>query len=227
MKKQIKKEREKEKLKIKKNKRTNKKKLKKFKEKKKEDKRGKKLKKQKNKKKTKKIGLTEKKAGNGRKGMIERSLVLLKPDAVQRQLVGRILQRFEDAGLKIAGMKMVCIDEEHASKHYEGLKGKHYFERCKKFLQEGPVIAMVLEGVKAVEVVRKITGSTYPNEAFPGTIRGDFAHHSEEHADAKGVSVKNLIHASGSIEEAKKEIVLWFKPEEMHSYKTVHEVHVF
>lgn len=162
--------------------------------------------------------------------MIQRTLVLLKPDAIKRGLIGRILQRFEDAGLKIVAMKMQWITKNHAEKHYDDLgkrRGEEVKARMVGFLTSGPVIAMVLEGVDAVEVVRKIVGGTEPKTAPPGTIRGDFAHLSIEYANKKEKAVPNLIHASDNEENAKKEIALWFQEEEIHSYKTIHEEFVF
>ena len=159
--------------------------------------------------------------------MIERTLVLLKPDAVQRSLSGRILTRFEDSGLKIVGMKMVWVTPEMSKKHYAAHVEKPFYPGLEKYITEGPVLAMVLEGLHVVETVRKMVGATEPKAALPGTIRGDFAHHSYEWSDAKGVSIKNLIHASGNLKEAKKEVGAWFSKEELHSYKTVHEKHVF
>jgi nucleoside-diphosphate kinase len=163
--------------------------------------------------------------------MLERTLVLIKPDGVQRHLAGRIIQRFEDAGLKIVGMKFVWASKELALKHYDEDVAKRRGEAVRQFnvnfITEGPVIAMVLEGVNAVEIVRKIVGPTEPKAAAPGTIRGDFAHVSYAYADAKKSVIRNLIHASGDAEFAKKEIDLWFKKDELHSYKTVHDVHLF
>lgn len=162
--------------------------------------------------------------------MVERTLVLLKPDAVQRAVMGRILSRFEDAGLKAVGMKMVWVDRKFALKHYtEELAkraGAHVREMIAEFLTTGPVIAMVLEGVNAIENTRKLVGSTEPRAAAPGTIRGDFSHVSYAYADARKVPVKNLVHASSSKEDAAAEIKLWFAPKELHSYKTVHDVHL-
>ena len=159
--------------------------------------------------------------------MMERSLVLVKPDGVQRGLVGRIVQRFEDVGLKIVGMRMVWVDKEFSKKHYEAHVEKAFYPGLEAMITEGPVLAMVLEGVEAVELVRKIVGTTEPKSSQPGTIRGDFAHHSYKYADDKKIAIKNLIHASGSLEEAKVEVGLWFDKKELHSYKTVHETHVF
>ncbi len=157
--------------------------------------------------------------------MIQRTLVLIKPDGVQRGLMGRIIQRFEDAGLKIVGMKMVWINEDFAKKHYEEHIEKDFYKSLEEFITFGPVLAMVLEGVYAVEVVRKLVGPTEPRAAAPGTIRGDFAHMSYDFSDSKGIGLKNIIHASSSEEDAKREIELWFSEDEIHSYKIVHEIH--
>ena len=158
---------------------------------------------------------------------IERTLVLVKADGVQRALIGRVIQRFEDVGLKIVGMKMKWIDRDFAKKHYASNVGKKFYADLENYIIEGPVIAMVLEGVHSIELVRKMVGSTEPKSALPGTIRGDFAQHSYDFADKKGIAIKNLIHASGNPEEAQYEIKLWFAPNELHTYKTVHEIHVF
>ncbi|MFH1173916.1 MAG: nucleoside-diphosphate kinase [archaeon] len=161
--------------------------------------------------------------------MIQKTLVLLKPDAVERMLMGRIIQRFEDAGLKTIGMKMIWVDQEFGKKHYFDL-GERHGERVLKsmveYLMSGPIVAICLEGINAVEVVRKIVGSTYPNEAPPGTIRGDFGHISKDYANAQNKRVSNLIHASGNSKDAEYEIPLWFTAKELHDYKTVHDLHV-
>lgn len=154
---------------------------------------------------------------------MERTLVLIKPEGVQRHLVGKIIQRFEDAGLKIVGMKQVWINGEFAQKHYSEHVGKSFYQNLEKHITEGPVIAFVLEGPNAVENVRKIVGTTEPKSSPPGTIRGDFAHISFEHADSNGKPIKNVVHASGNPEEAKKEISLWFNDYELHSYKTMQD----
>ena len=163
--------------------------------------------------------------------MIERTLILVKPDGVQRSLVGRILQRFEDAGLKIVGIKMKQATKEFALKHYtEDItkrRGEHVRSALVDYITEGPVIAVVLEGIEAIQVVRKISGDTESKSASPGTIRGDFSHGSYAHADAQKASVKNIIHASANKEDAQYEINLWFTKEELHVYKTVHEQHTF
>ena len=156
---------------------------------------------------------------------IERTLVLIKPDGVQRALMGRIIQRFEDAGLKMVGMKMKWIDRDFAKRHYSAHVGKAMYPGLENFIVSGPVLAMVIEGISAVEMVRKMVGSTEPKSATPGTIRGDFAQHSYQYADAKGIAIKNLIHASGNVSEAKFEVSLWFSDDELHTYKTVHEIH--
>lgn len=161
---------------------------------------------------------------------VERTLVLLKPDAVARGLAGRILQRFEDAGLKVVGTKMVQMDADLARKHYFDLEerfGKSVFDVTANFMQTGPVIALVLEGVEAVANVRRLVGVTFPNQAAPGTIRGDFAHTSKAYTEAKHSVAANLVHASGKPEEAKYEVELWFTPEELFDYQTVAEKYVF
>lgn len=158
---------------------------------------------------------------------LQRTLVLIKPDGIQRALTGRIIQRFEDVGLKMVGVKMRWIDRDFAKKHYSAHVTKPMYKGLEDFIVSGPVLAIVLEGVSAVETVRKIVGSTEPKSAMPGTIRGDFAQHSYSYADSKGTAIKNLIHASGTLEEAKQEVALWFNKDELHTYKTVHEIHVF
>jgi len=159
--------------------------------------------------------------------MIERTLVIVKPDGVERGLVGEILRRFENAGMKIIGMNMVWIDSKFAEQHYKAHKSKPFFRELVEFITEGPVVAFAVEGVHAVDNARRLVGSTSPHEAAPGTIRGDFAHLSMAYASKKGLGGKNLIHASGSKKEADDEIKLWFRKEELHSYTTVHEKHVF
>ena len=189
--------------------------------------------------------------------MIEQTLVLIKPDGVQKSLIGRIISRFEEAGLKIAGLKMVWPDEKIARKHYpldeEWTKsvykksketaeknsepfdfkdhvdlGKFVQEGLVNFIKEGPIIAIVIEGPHAIELVRKIIGPTEPRQALPGTIRGDFASvESYTGANTKGRAVRNLIHASDSLENAKKEIAVWFRKDEVHDYKRPGDEHAF
>ncbi len=159
--------------------------------------------------------------------MIERTLALIKPDGVKRSLAGRLISRFEDSGLKIAGMKMRWADKEFATKHYtEDItrrRGEAVRNKLIEYVASGPVIAIVLEGDNAVENVRRITGDTEPKKAAPGTIRGDFAHVTLEFSDVKKRATPNLIHASGNKQEAEYEINLWFNKDELHSYKTVHD----
>ena len=161
----------------------------------------------------------------------EKTLVLIKPDGITRQLVGKIITRFEDSGLKLVGMKMIWIDEEFARKHYRKdiaeRHGEHVRNGLIKYIKEGPIIAIILEGVDAIAVTRKMVGSTYPNESSPGTIRGDFAHISKHYANSNKINVRNLIHASANEEDSKIEIHVWFNKEEMHSYKTVHDMICF
>ena len=153
---------------------------------------------------------------------IQRTLVLLKPDAVERGLIGEITQRFERVGLKIVGLKMLWPNAETAMKHYtEDLairRGEHVRKLMVEMLVSGPIVAIALEGVEAVELVRKMVGGTEPKSAAPGTIRGDYSHVSFKHADAKQVGVFNLIHASGSAEEAVQEIEVWFDPSDLHEF---------
>ncbi len=162
--------------------------------------------------------------------MIEKTLVLLKSDAVERGLVGKVINRFENAGLKIIGMKMQWIDKEFAKKHYTDditkRRGAHVREWLLEYITEGPVVAIVLEGLHAIEVVRKIVGPTEPRTAPAGTIRGDFAFVSYDFADKKKKAIRNLIHASGDKKDAEHEIEIWFKPKELHAYETVHEKHL-
>lgn len=180
--------------------------------------------------------------------LMERTLVLIKPDGVVRGLIGKIISRFEDIGLKLAGMKMVWVDEKFAKEHYKLDEewAKNVFTKTKttresqgqefpfkdhmeyggmiqkwnmNFLREGPVVAFVLEGPHAIEIVRKIVGSTEPRQAAPGTIRGDFASiESYPLANDKERVLRNLIHASDSVENANREIDLWFEKKELHSY---------
>ena len=159
--------------------------------------------------------------------MIERTLVLLKPDAVQRGLVGEIIQRFEKVGMKLAGIKMVLVDQKFAREHYAEHVQKPFYPGLEALIVMGPTIAIVLEGIEAVHNVRKMVGATEPKGSSPGTIRGDYAHVSYGYADKKGIGIKNLIHASDSPANAEKEIKLWFTDKELYSYKTVHDVHIF
>lgn len=160
---------------------------------------------------------------------VRRTLVLFKPDAVQRGLVGEILSRFEKVGLKIVGTKMISPDRDSFYHHYEDIgqmvtrRGQKTFDVTLEFMQTGPVIAMVFEGVDAVALVRKMVGGTEPKTSAPGTIRGDFSHMSFEYADGAGKSIPNLIHASGDVSDAEKEIDYWFSESELYDYETVSE----
>lgn len=168
--------------------------------------------------------LDQDKEGNrGKEGMIERTLVLIKPHGILRGFAGQIITRFENVGLKIVGMKMAWVTKELSKKHYKAHVNKPFYAGLETMITEGPVIAMALEGVNSVEAVRKLVGSTEPKAAAPGTIRGDLSHISMAYANEKNIAARNLIHASGTLDEAKEEVSLWFTPAELHSYKTVHE----
>jgi len=144
----------------------------------------------------------------------EQTFVMIKPDGVKRALIGRIISRFERAGLTLAGMKMVEVNTELAEKHYEIHREKPFFIPLVSLLTSGPVIAMVFEGAHAISVVRKIVGATEPLEAAPGSIRGDFCHMSYSRSKERLGVIPNLIHASDSAESAETELTLWFKPED-------------
>ena len=155
---------------------------------------------------------------------VERTLLLLKPDAVARGLIGRVLARFEDNLLKVVASKMVWMDADLTRRHYFDLEerfGPAVYNAMAEFMQSGPVVAFVLEGVEAVACTRKLVGSTYPDQAPPGTIRGDFAHMSQAYANARGIAVANLVHASGNVEEAAYEIDVWFTKDEIQQYQSV------
>jgi nucleoside-diphosphate kinase len=184
----------------------------------------------------------------------ERSLVIIKPDGIQRSLIGEIIRRYERTGLKLIALKMVIPTEELATKHYYEVGGDEWIEAVgkkaraaydkrgltspyktnqdngwavlkanAKYLSAGPVIAMVWQGNQAVELVRKITGSTEPLTSDVGTIRGDFTLDSFTVADLDQRSVRNLIHASGNTDEAAKEIPIWFNDDEILRYNQIQE----
>ena len=139
---------------------------------------------------------------------MERTLVLLKPDAVQRGLVGELMSRLELRGLKFVGMKLMQISEELAQRHYADHVGKRFFEGLVQFITSGPVVAMVVEGENAIELVRATMGKTDPKDALPGTIRGDLA-----------VTIgQNLIHGSDGKDSAARELDLFFSPDETLDY---------
>jgi nucleoside-diphosphate kinase len=138
----------------------------------------------------------------------ERTLVLIKPDGVQRLLVGRILGRFEERGLKLAGLKLVHVDRALAEQHYAVHRGKPFFEGLLDFITSGPLVALALDGPNAITVVRSMVGATRPHEAAAGTIRGDLAVETAQ----------NLVHASDGPETATAELALWFAPGELLDY---------
>ena len=160
--------------------------------------------------------------------MIERTFIICKPDAVARGIVGEILTRFERAGLKIIGAKMLKPDRDYYFHHYETI-GKLQTRRGEKamssnldFMLEGPVIAFVLEGIEAIALVRKMVGATEPKAAAPGTIRGDYAHMSYGYADQESIGIPNIIHASGDASDAEQEIAHWFSEDELFDYEPLH-----
>lgn len=160
---------------------------------------------------------------------LEQTLILFKPDALQRGLVGEILTRFERVGLRIVATKMLAPDDAHYYKHYEEIgtlktrAGDKIFDITLQMMSAGPVIAMVFEGVEAVALVRKMVGATEPKSSAPGTIRGDFSHMSYGYADTAEKGIPNLLHASGDPEEAVKEIAHWFTDDELFDYQALHE----
>ena len=140
--------------------------------------------------------------------MTERTLVLIKPDGVQRLLVGRILARFEERGLKVVALKLVRVDRPFAERHYAVHRGKPFFEGLLDFITSGPLVALALDGPNAIAVVRSMVGATRPHEAAPGSIRGDLAVETAQ----------NLVHASDAAETAAAELALWFSPGELLDY---------
>jgi nucleoside-diphosphate kinase len=184
--------------------------------------------------------------------MMERTLVLIKPDGVQRALVGEIISRFERIGFKIIGMKMVYADAQTAGEHYQadeewlvavGKKQKASYAKkgitldkserdigmeirsfLMSFISMSPIIALVIEGHNATAQVRKMCGATSPSDSAPGTIRGDYAFDSYQLADDLARPIQNLIHASENAKEAEREIKIWFKPAEIHAWERVDEV---
>ncbi|MEK7647023.1 MAG: nucleoside-diphosphate kinase [Patescibacteria group bacterium] len=182
----------------------------------------------------------------------EKTLIIIKPDGVQRSLVGEIIGRFERIGLKLVGIKITVPTEEHIEKHYtldpewRRITGEKTIEsyrkkglnppsedplkitevilsNLKRYMIKGPVIAMVWQGAHAVKIVRKLVGGTEPLTSDVGTIRGDFVLDSYQMSDADGRAVRNLIHASGSVEEAEKEIKHWFAEGDLINYKLFQE----
>ena len=182
----------------------------------------------------------------------EKSFVIIKPDGIQRSLVGTIVERFERVGLKIVALKMIIPTKDQVRKHYtvdpewirkvgeksiagyekKGMVpptnnpveiGEKVLENLTKYLSSGPVVAMILQGVHAVGIVRKIVGGTEPLTSDVGTIRGDYVLDSYQISDTDGRPIRNLIHASGNVEEAKAEINLWFKEDEILKYRHIQD----
>jgi nucleoside-diphosphate kinase len=140
---------------------------------------------------------------------VQRTLLLIKPDGVQRQLVGRVLTRFEERGLKLIALKLVHVDRALAEQHYAVHRDKPFFAGLVEFITSGPLVAAALEGPNAIAIVRAMNGATRPHEAAPGSIRGDFAVETAQ----------NLVHASDSEETAASELALWFEPLDLLSYE--------
>ncbi len=157
---------------------------------------------------------------------VEKTFVMIKPDGVQRGVIGELITRFEKVGYKIIAMKMIHVDEDFAGKHYydvEERHGKKIWNDLVNFITSGPVVAMVIEGVNAIANVRKMVGATEPTSALPGTIRADYAHMNYPRADGKGVAIMNLIHASANQKDVDHELHHWFSESEFVDYETVHE----
>lgn len=187
--------------------------------------------------------------------MTERTLVLVKPEGVYRALIGKVIGTFEDSGLKVIGLKMVLPDKEIAGKHYiadeewfkaVGKKMRASYEKRGKTIEEadidigkrvrnmllkhltsGPVVAMVVEGNSAIDVVRKLVGGTEPRSADPSSIRGKFSSDTYERADSQSRPIKNIVHASDGVKTANREIGLWFSSKELVKYKRVDEDLIF
>ncbi|MEI6553485.1 MAG: nucleoside-diphosphate kinase [bacterium] len=182
----------------------------------------------------------------------ERTLVMVKPDGVQRGLTGEVIKRFENVGLKLVALKLIVPTKEMVGKHYttdpdwivktgtkniksfvdKGMEppisdpqkaGEAILDTLVAYITSGPVVAMIWQGANAVKIVRKLTGGTEPLTSDVGTIRGDFVLDSYEMADAQNRSVRNVIHASGTIDEAQSEIAQWFKSNEIVEYEAIHE----
>jgi nucleoside-diphosphate kinase len=147
---------------------------------------------------------------------LEQTFVMLKPSTVARAMVGKVVQRIEEKGLKIVAMKLTQVTKETASQLYKVHKGKPFYDDLADFITSGPVVAMVLEGDEAVKVTRRLIGATNAKEAEPGTVRGDFALSNQ----------KNVVHASDSVENARSEMAIFFEPEEILTYKRADETWV-
>lgn len=148
---------------------------------------------------------------------MERTFVMIKPDGVQRRLVGKIINRIEKSGFKIVAMKFLNVSKELAAKHYEVHKDKPFYDGLIKYITSGPVVAMVVEGENAISRIRNLVGATDPQKAAPGTIRGDFAQNIG----------RNIIHASDGKDTAEKEIKLWFENHEIIEYPIIDEKWIY
>ncbi|MDD5091863.1 MAG: nucleoside-diphosphate kinase [Candidatus Wallbacteria bacterium] len=140
--------------------------------------------------------------------MIEKTLVLVKPDGVNRRLVGEVIRRIENKGLKPVCLRMMHLNEKTAEAHYSVHKGKDFYDRLIKFITASPIVAMVIEGENAIELCRKLAGATSFHDALPGTIRGDYA----------CTTAENVVHTSDSLESAEREISIFFRPEQILKY---------
>lgn len=187
---------------------------------------------------------------------LERTLVVVKPDGVQRSLIGEIIKRYEQSGLKLVGMKVMVPTEELIEKHYlldpewrmkTGLKTIESYKKkgktppsedplkitevilrnLKKYMTKGPVVAMVWQGMHAAGIVKKITGGTEPLTSDMGTIRGDYTIDSYEVSDVDNRAVRNLVHCSGNAQEAEQEVALWFKADELIEYRLINEAMLY
>ncbi len=149
----------------------------------------------------------------------EKSLIIIKPDGIQRSVTGEILTRFERAGLKIHAMRFQKVSVEMARKHYADHVNKSFFPTVEKYITSGPVIVFVVGGLNCVKKVRTLVGATEPCSALPGTIRGDYAHQPyAAPGEPDDKPIRNLIHASGTVGEAEQEIAIWFRPDEVIEY---------
>jgi len=186
----------------------------------------------------------------------ERTLVVIKPDGIQRTLMGEIIKRYEQSGLKLMGIKMMVPTEELIDQHYlldpewrmkTGLKTIESYKKkgktppsedpleitavilknLKKYMTKGPVVAMVWQGIHAASIVKKITGGTEPLTSDMGTIRGDYTIDSYEVSDVDSRAVRNLVHCSGNAKEAEQEVTLWFKPHELIEYRLINEAMLY
>lgn len=141
---------------------------------------------------------------------MERTCIIVKPDGVRRNLIGEVINRLEKGGLTVRGIKMINVEIESLRKHYSAHVDKPFYRGLEAYMTEGPIIAMVFEGFDAIQKARDITGHTDPTKAEKGTIRGDLGEDSFEKADSEGRGLRNLVHASGTKEEAESEVNIWF-----------------